>query len=96
MIFQIDVIVNLPSGSGCSVTEHMATKDALEGGRHGQSVSVSGCSSNTTDDRYRPVAVGSYDLKWDGDEGVHTVSGSNVDPVWPSLHEVSCRIPGRG
>lgn len=50
----------------------------------------------TTDDGYRPVAVGSYDLKWGGDGGVFTVSGSNVDPVLPSLHEVSCRIPGRG
>lgn len=42
------------------------------------------------DDGIRPVADGSYELKWGLKEGTLLVHGSNTNPVWPALHGVSC------
>lgn len=47
-------------------------------------------SSWSTDDGYRPIAAGSYDLHWGDAGGVLTVHG-DIDPVWPEVHEVHCR-----
>jgi len=42
------------------------------------------------DDGIRPIADGSYELKWGLKEGTLLVHGSNTNPVWPALHGVSC------
>ncbi|MEU9984867.1 hypothetical protein [Streptomyces sp. NPDC050856] len=44
----------------------------------------------TADDGYRPVASGTYELRWGATDGVLTVNGSKGDPVWPGLHELDC------
>lgn len=44
----------------------------------------------TADDGIRPIADGSYELKWGLTEGTLLVRGSNGNPVWPALHGVSC------
>ena len=46
-------------------------------------------SSWTADDGYRPIASGTYTLRW-ATGGVLTVSGRSGDPVWPALHEGPC------
>ncbi|MEU0380258.1 hypothetical protein ABZ093_23535 [Streptomyces cyaneofuscatus] len=44
----------------------------------------------TADDGIRPIAAGSYELKWAPKEGTLLIHGSNANPVWPALHGVSC------
>lgn len=44
----------------------------------------------TADDGIRPIADGSYELKWGPKEGTLLIHGSNANPVWPALHGVSC------
>ncbi|MYW34300.1 hypothetical protein GT040_34760 [Streptomyces sp. SID2119] len=44
----------------------------------------------TADDGIRPIAGGSYELKWGLKEGTLLIRGSNANPVWPALHGVSC------
>lgn len=46
-------------------------------------------SSWTADDGGRPIASGSYELQWDDEGAVLSVSGDG-DPVWPHQHEVPC------
>lgn len=46
-------------------------------------------SSWTTDDGYEPVALGSYTLEWDGNDGALNLIGG-IDPVWPAVHAVPC------
>ncbi len=47
----------------------------------------------TADDGYRPIAAGSYTFWWRGEAGSLVIRGSATDPVWPAIHEVSCRLP---
>ena len=42
------------------------------------------------DDGYRPVAEGSYELRWGRSDGSLVVSGTRGNPVHPSLHTVDC------
>jgi len=44
----------------------------------------------TADDGYRPVAAGTYELKWHRDGGTLLVSGTSADPVYPGLHDIDC------
>ncbi|MFH8727385.1 hypothetical protein [Streptomyces termitum] len=43
-----------------------------------------------TDDGYRPVARGTYELSWGPSDGALLVMGSSVDPVMDGLHGVDC------
>ncbi|MEU9172192.1 hypothetical protein AB0D34_31125 [Streptomyces sp. NPDC048420] len=42
------------------------------------------------DDGYRPVAEGSYELRWGRSDGSLLVGGTSGNPVYPSLHTVDC------
>jgi hypothetical protein len=47
-------------------------------------------SSWTADDGYRPIADGTYELRWGLGGGILVVSGTDGNPVWPALHDVDC------
>ncbi|MFD7027843.1 hypothetical protein ACFWAR_07410 [Streptomyces sp. NPDC059917] len=49
-------------------------------------------ASWTTDDGYRPIATGTYDLNWTRDDGTLTVHGTPTDPVFTGgPHTLTCR-----
>ncbi|MFJ7206537.1 hypothetical protein ACIQWR_23770 [Streptomyces sp. NPDC098789] len=49
-------------------------------------------ASWTTDDGYRPIAAGTYELSWGRDDGNLTVHGSTTDPVFTGgPHTIGCR-----
>ncbi|MCH5676470.1 hypothetical protein [Streptomyces gilvus] len=63
--------------------------EAYAVGHTGLALGESG--SWTVDDGYRPVAAGTYALRWGRDAGVLRVSGTNTDPVVRGgLTDVSC------
>lgn len=44
----------------------------------------------TADDGYRPIAQGTYELRWGRSDGALTVSGSEVNPVMDGVHSLKC------
>jgi len=46
--------------------------------------------AKTLDDTH-PIASSTYELRWGAENGNLSVNGSDVDPVWPALHEIDCR-----
>lgn len=42
------------------------------------------------DDGYRPIAEGTYELRWSQDGGTLTVRGTEVNPVMQGLQSVDC------
>jgi hypothetical protein len=44
----------------------------------------------TADDGGQPVASGRYELEWDGEEALLSLSSDPGNPVWPAVHTVSC------
>ncbi|MFD3512488.1 hypothetical protein [Streptomyces sp. NPDC058657] len=44
----------------------------------------------TADDGYRPIAEGTYEMRWHQDGGVLSVSGDGVNGVMDGLHGVNC------
>lgn len=44
----------------------------------------------TADDGIRPIGEGQYELSWGVGGGVLLVQGDGHNPVYPSLHEVTC------
>ncbi|MBC9717815.1 hypothetical protein H9Y04_35320 [Streptomyces sp. TRM66268-LWL] len=47
-------------------------------------------SSWRTDDGIRPIASGSYEMKWSREGGVLVVKDDGINPVMPALHTVDC------
>jgi hypothetical protein len=43
-----------------------------------------------TDDGYRPIAEGTYELRWSRNGGTLTVRGDEVDPVMNGEHRIDC------
>lgn len=84
-----------PEGpGGCkAVVREAATLFAGSGALYPVGISGIGwrASSWTADDGYRPIAAGSYELRWSQDGGSLMVHGRATDPVWPALHVVRCR-----
>ncbi|NYI04709.1 hypothetical protein [Allostreptomyces psammosilenae] len=48
-------------------------------------------SSWMADDGYTPIAFGAYELSWDVQGGVLSINTMSGDPVWPSVHTLTCR-----
>lgn len=42
------------------------------------------------DDGYRPIAEGTYELRWGPESGSLTLSGRTTDPVMNAVHGVDC------
>jgi len=84
-----------PSGPGGCRAVVRETSFLFAGGGDVYAVGPSGLgrrtSSWSSDDGYRPIASSTYELRWGAENGNLSVNGSDVDPVWPALHEIDCR-----
>ena len=48
-------------------------------------------SQYSADDGYSPISLGTYSLTWQGNVGTLQLRGTEVAPVWPEYHYITCR-----